>query len=113
MAPSGSQLDGKSACYTGQGTALAHAAKQVLDGGLAWNFHVPRRPLGAVPTAGVADWIAAMPPGVLPVSVLTMGEIGQGIARIRGLWGSKMGHICLTCRFACGAGRALGSIAGL
>jgi hypothetical protein len=28
--------------------------KQVLDGGLAWNFHVPRRPLGAVPTAGIA-----------------------------------------------------------
>lgn len=27
MAPSGSQLDGKSACYTGQGTALAHAAQ--------------------------------------------------------------------------------------
>ena len=46
--------------------------KQVLDGGLAWNFHVPRRPLGAVPTAGVAGWIAATPPGVLPFSVLTM-----------------------------------------
>lgn len=58
--------------------------KQVLDGGLAWNFHVPRHPLSAVPTAGVAGWIAATPPGVLPVSVLTMGEIGQGIARIRG-----------------------------
>ena len=29
------------------------------------------------------------------------------------LWGSKMGHMCLTFRFACGAGRAVGSIAGL
>ena len=28
--------------------------------------------------------IAATPPGLLHVSVLTMGEIGQGIARIRG-----------------------------
>jgi len=42
-APSGSQLDGKSARYTGQGAALAHAPKQGLEGGLAWNFHVPRR----------------------------------------------------------------------
>ena len=49
-----SQLDGKSARYTGQGAALAHAPKQVLEGGLAWNFHVPRCPLGAVPAAGVA-----------------------------------------------------------
>ena len=36
------------------------------------------------PAAGVASWIAATPPGLLHVSVLTMGEIGQGIARIRG-----------------------------
>jgi predicted nucleic acid-binding protein len=36
------------------------------------------------PAAGVADWIAATPPGRLHVSVLTLGEIGQGIARIRG-----------------------------
>lgn len=36
------------------------------------------------PAAGVADWIAATPPGLLHVSVLTMGEIGQGITRIRG-----------------------------
>ena len=36
------------------------------------------------PAAGVADWIAATPPGQLHVSVLTLGEIEQGIARIRG-----------------------------
>jgi toxin FitB len=36
------------------------------------------------PAAGLADWIAATPPGLLHVSVLTMGEIGQGITRIRG-----------------------------
>jgi toxin FitB len=36
------------------------------------------------PAAGVAGWIAATPPGLLHVSVLTMGELGQGIARIRG-----------------------------
>ena len=36
------------------------------------------------PTAGVADWIAVTPPGRLHVSVLTLGEIEQGIARIRG-----------------------------
>ena len=36
------------------------------------------------PAAGVAEWIAAMPPDRLHVSVLTLGEIGQGIARIRG-----------------------------
>lgn len=36
------------------------------------------------PAAGVAGWIAATPPGRLHVSVLTLGEIGQGIARIRG-----------------------------
>lgn len=34
--------------------------------------------------AGVADWIAATPPDRLHVSVLTLGEIEQGIARIRG-----------------------------
>ena len=36
------------------------------------------------PAAGVADWIAATPPGRLHVSVLTLGEIEQGIARVRG-----------------------------
>ena len=36
------------------------------------------------PAAGVASWIAATPPGRLHVSVLTLGEIEQGIARIRG-----------------------------
>ncbi len=36
------------------------------------------------PAAGVADWIAATPPGRLYVSVLTLGEIEQGIAKIRG-----------------------------
>jgi toxin FitB len=36
------------------------------------------------PAAGVAGWIAATPPGRLHVSVLTLGEIEQGIARIRG-----------------------------
>jgi predicted nucleic acid-binding protein len=36
------------------------------------------------PAAGVADWIAATPPARLHVSVLTLGEIEQGIARIRG-----------------------------
>jgi toxin FitB len=36
------------------------------------------------PAAGVADWIAATPPDRLHVSVLTMGEIEQGIARVRG-----------------------------
>lgn len=50
-APSGSQLDGKSARHTGQGAAVAHAPKQGLEGGLAWNFHVPRRPLGGVVAA--------------------------------------------------------------
>jgi hypothetical protein len=29
------------------------------------------------------------------------------------LWGSKTGHRWLTCGFACGSGRAAGSIAGL
>jgi predicted nucleic acid-binding protein len=34
--------------------------------------------------AGVTDWIAATPPDRLHVSVLTLGEIEQGIARVRG-----------------------------
>jgi toxin FitB len=36
------------------------------------------------PAAGVAEWIEAMPPDRLHVSVLTLGEIERGIARIRG-----------------------------
>jgi hypothetical protein len=36
------------------------------------------------PAAGVVDWIAATPAGRLHVSVLTLGEIEQGIARIGG-----------------------------
>lgn len=36
------------------------------------------------PAAGVAGWIAATPPDRLHVSVLTLGEIEQGIARVRG-----------------------------
>jgi predicted nucleic acid-binding protein len=36
------------------------------------------------PAPGVIGWIAATPPDLLHVSVLTMGEIGQGIARVRG-----------------------------
>jgi hypothetical protein len=36
------------------------------------------------PAAAVVDWIAATPPDRLHVSVLTLGEIEQGIARIRG-----------------------------
>jgi toxin FitB len=36
------------------------------------------------PARGVADWIAATPPSRMHVSVLTMGEIEQGIARVRG-----------------------------
>jgi toxin FitB len=36
------------------------------------------------PSAGVVDWLAATPPDRLHVSVLTLGEIEQGIARIRG-----------------------------
>ena len=36
------------------------------------------------PAAGVADWIAVTPPDRLHVSVLTLGEIEQGIARVRG-----------------------------
>ena len=33
---------------------------------------------------GVADWIAATPPSRMHVSVLTLGVIEQGIARVRG-----------------------------
>lgn len=36
------------------------------------------------PAAGLTEWIAATPPERLHVSVLTLGEIEQGIARIRG-----------------------------
>ncbi len=36
------------------------------------------------PSAGMAGWIAATPPGRLHLSVLTLGEIEQGIARLRG-----------------------------
>src|SRR5277367_5152145 len=36
------------------------------------------------PAPGVTAWIAAAPPDRLHVSVLTLGEIEQGIARIRG-----------------------------
>lgn len=36
------------------------------------------------PARGVAEWIAGTPPDQLHVSVLTLGEIEQGIARIRG-----------------------------
>jgi hypothetical protein len=36
------------------------------------------------PAAAVAGWIAATPPGRLHVSVLTLGEIERGIARVRG-----------------------------
>jgi toxin FitB len=36
------------------------------------------------PEAGVANWIAATPPERLHVSVLTLGEIEQGIAKVRG-----------------------------
>lgn len=36
------------------------------------------------PEAGVANWIAATPPDRLHVSVLTLGEIEQAIARVRG-----------------------------
>jgi predicted nucleic acid-binding protein len=36
------------------------------------------------PAPGVAEWIAATPPDRLYVSVLTLGEIEQGVARIRG-----------------------------
>lgn len=36
------------------------------------------------PAAAVTGWIAAAAPHRLHVSVLTLGEIGQGIARVRG-----------------------------
>ncbi len=36
------------------------------------------------PDTSVIDWIAATPPHQLHVSVLTLGEIEQGIARVRG-----------------------------
>ena len=36
------------------------------------------------PAAGVVEWIAATPDEQLRVSVLTLGEIEQGIARVRG-----------------------------
>ncbi len=36
------------------------------------------------PSASVVGWIAATPPDLLHVSVLTLGEIEQGIERIRG-----------------------------
>ena len=36
------------------------------------------------PAAGVTNWIAATPAERLHVSVLTLGEIEQGISRIRG-----------------------------
>ena len=36
------------------------------------------------PAAGVVEWIAATPADRLHLSVLTLGEIEQGIARIRG-----------------------------
>jgi predicted nucleic acid-binding protein len=36
------------------------------------------------PSPGVTEWISATPPDRLHVSVLTLGEIEQGIARIRG-----------------------------
>ncbi len=36
------------------------------------------------PSASVIGWIAGTPPGRLHVSVLTLGEIERGIARVRG-----------------------------
>lgn len=35
------------------------------------------------PATGLVNWIAATPPDRLHVSVLTLGEIEQGIARVR------------------------------
>jgi predicted nucleic acid-binding protein len=35
------------------------------------------------PAPGVVDWIKSTPPDQLHVSVLTLGEITQGIARVR------------------------------
>lgn len=36
------------------------------------------------PSPGVTEWITATPPDRMYLSVLTMGEVKQGIARIRG-----------------------------
>jgi predicted nucleic acid-binding protein len=36
------------------------------------------------PAVGLTGWIAATPPGRLHVSMLTLGEIEQGITRVRG-----------------------------
>jgi toxin FitB len=36
------------------------------------------------PAPGVANWVSATPPDRMHVSVLTLGEIEQGIARVRG-----------------------------
>jgi toxin FitB len=36
------------------------------------------------PASGVASWVSATPPDRMHVSVLTLGEIEQGIARVRG-----------------------------
>ncbi|MGH3280781.1 MAG: type II toxin-antitoxin system VapC family toxin [Trebonia sp.] len=36
------------------------------------------------PAVGVMSWIAATPPEWLHVSVLTLGEVEQGVTRIRG-----------------------------
>jgi toxin FitB len=36
------------------------------------------------PAARLTDWIAATPPDRMHVSVLTLGEIEQGIAKVRG-----------------------------
>jgi len=36
------------------------------------------------PAAGVAEWIASTPPDRMHISVLTLGEIEQGIERSRG-----------------------------
>lgn len=36
-----------------------------------------------VPAPGVVEWIAAAPADQLCLSVLTLGEIGRGVARIR------------------------------
>jgi toxin FitB len=36
------------------------------------------------PAPGLSGWIAATPPDRLHLSVLTLGEIEQGIARVRG-----------------------------
>jgi toxin FitB len=41
------------------------------------------------PATGVANWIAATPADRLHVSVLTLGEIEQGIARVRGRGGQS------------------------